>query len=81
MLYTGLNYHRSFSYVTTMNEKGEVIGQSYVSAKPLRLNREFLRYRASLIKIQTGINDKSHVTLAKNNQANILKLGQRKPFR
>ena len=27
MLYTGLDYHRSFSYITTMNEKGEVIGQ------------------------------------------------------
>ena len=27
MLYTGLDYHRSFSYITTINEKGEVIGQ------------------------------------------------------
>ena len=81
MLYTVIDYHRSFSYVTTMNEKGEFIGQSYVPAKPVKLNRELLRYRASLIKIQTGINDKIHTTLTKNNQANILKLGQRKPFR
>ena len=27
MLYTGLDYPRSFSYITTMNEKGEIIGQ------------------------------------------------------
>jgi hypothetical protein len=24
MLYTGFDYHRSFSYLTTMNEKGEI---------------------------------------------------------
>jgi hypothetical protein len=27
MLYTGIDYHRSFSYLTTMNEKGEIISQ------------------------------------------------------
>ena len=27
MLYTGLNYHRSFSYITTVNDKGEIIAQ------------------------------------------------------
>ena len=27
MLYTGLDLHRSFSYVTTMNDKGEIVGQ------------------------------------------------------
>ena len=27
MLYTGLDYHGSFSYTTTMNDKGEIIGQ------------------------------------------------------
>ena len=27
MLYTGLDLHRSFSYITTMNEKGEIVGQ------------------------------------------------------
>ena len=35
--------------------------------KPLRLNRELLRYRASLVKIQTGIKNKIHAILAKNN--------------
>jgi hypothetical protein len=25
MLYTGVDYHGSFSYPTTMNEKGEII--------------------------------------------------------
>jgi len=27
MLYTGLDYHRGFSYITTMNDKGEIISQ------------------------------------------------------
>ena len=148
MLYTGIDLHRSFSYITTMNDKGEVLGQkklpsngeiaeflkefdesmevaieaspswywlydhlegegfdvklshplktkaiayakvktdkvdsatlahllrsdllplSYVPEKPVRLNRELLRYRASLVKIQTGIKNKIHTILAKNN--------------
>jgi transposase len=148
MLYTGLDYHRSFSYITTMNDKGEIIGQkkmpgngeivdflkefgesmevaieatpswywlydclenegfevklshplrtkaiayakvktdkvdsatlahllrsdllplSYVPEKPVRLNRGLLRYRASLVKIQTRIKNKIHTILAKNN--------------
>jgi transposase len=148
MLYTGIDYHRSFSYLTTMNEKGKVISQkklpsngeivdflksfdesmeiaieatpswywlydnledegfevklshplkikaiayakvktdkvdsvtlahllrsnllplSYVPEKPVRLNRELLRYRASLVKIQTGVKNKIHTILAKNN--------------
>jgi len=148
MLYTSVDYHRSFSYLTTMNEKGEIITQkrlpsnreivdflksfgesmeiaieatpswywlydeleeegfrvklshplktkaiasakvktdkvdsatlahllrsnllplSYVPEKPVRLNRELLRYRASLVKIQTGVKNKIHTILAKNN--------------
>jgi len=148
MLYTGIDYHRSFSYLTTMNEKGEVVSQkklpssgeivdflksfgesmeiaieatpswywlydeledegfqvklshplktkaiasakvktdkvdsatlahllrsnllplSYVPEKPVRLNRELLRYRASLVKIQTRVKNKIHTILAKNN--------------
>jgi transposase len=148
MLYTGVDYHRSFSYLTTMNDKGEIITQkklpsngeivdflkefgeemavaieatpswywlydeledegfqvrlshplktkaiayakvktdkvdsatlahllrsnllplSYVPEKPVRLNRELLRYRASLVKIQTGVKNKIHTVLAKNN--------------
>lgn len=148
MLYTGVDYHKSFSYLTTMNDKGEIITQkklpsngeivnflksfgesmeiaieatpswywlydelegegfqvklshplktkaiasakvktdkvdsatlahllrsnllplSYVPGKIDRLNREILRYRASLVKIQTGVKNKIHTILAKNN--------------
>ena len=35
--------------------------------KSIRLNRELLRYRASLVKIQTGVKNKIHTILAKNN--------------
>ena len=151
MLYTGLDFHRSFTYVTTMNEKGEIVGQkklpsngevvdflkgfndsmevaiestpswywlydsledegfnvklshplrtkaiayakvktdkvdsatlahllrsdllplSYVPERPVRLSRELLRYRASLVKIQTRIKNKIHMVLAKNNVNN-----------
>jgi transposase len=149
MLYTGLDLHKSFSYITTMNEKGEILSQrklpsngeivdylkefgeemevaieatpswywlydhledggfevklshplktkaiayakvktdkvdsvtlahllrsnllplSYVPEKPIRLNRELLRYRASLVKIQTSVKNKIHTILAKNNE-------------
>ena len=27
MLYTGVDLHRGFSYITTMNDKGEIVGQ------------------------------------------------------
>jgi len=146
MLYTGIDYHRSFSYLTTMNEKGEIITQkklpsngeivdflkefeeemeiaveatpswywlydhlenegfqvrlshplktkaiayakvktdkvdsatlahllrsnllplSYVPEKETRLNRELLRYRAGLVRIQTRVKNKIHTVLAK----------------
>lgn len=32
MLYTGLDSHRSFSYITTMNDKGEIVGQKKLSS-------------------------------------------------
>jgi len=148
MLYTGIALHRSFSYITTMNDKDEVLGQkklpsngeiaeflkdfgetmevaieaspswywlydhledegfkvklshplkskaiayakvktdkvdsatlahilrsnllplSYVPERPVRLNMELLLYRASLVKVQTGIKNKIHNILAKNN--------------
>ncbi len=148
MLYTGLDLHKSFSYITTMDERGEIIGQkklpsngeiveflkgfedtmevaieatpswywlydcleeegfdvrlshplrtkaiasakvktdkvdsatlahllrgnllplSYVPEKPVGLNRELLRYRASLVKIQTRVKNKIHSILAKSN--------------
>jgi len=148
MFYTGVDYHKSFSYLTTMNEKGEIVTQkklpsngeiidflksfgesmeiaieatpswywlydhledegfqvrlshplktkaiayakvktdkvdsatlahllrtnllplSYVPEKETRLNRELLRYRASLVKIQTSVKNKIHTILAKSN--------------
>jgi transposase len=148
MLYTGLDLHRSSSYITTVDERGNIISQkklpsngevvdflkefgeemeiaiestpswywlydqlekegfdvklshplktkaiayakvktdkvdsatlahllrsdllplSYVPAKPVRLNRELLRYRASLVKIQSVTKNKIHTILAKNN--------------
>ena len=148
MLYTGIDLHKSFSYITTMSDKGEVLGQkklpsngeiaeflkefdesmevaieaspswywlydhledegfdvklshplktkaiayakvktdkvdsatlahllrsnllplSYVPERTVRLNRELLRYRASLVKIQTRLKNKIHTILAKNN--------------
>jgi len=33
----------------------------------VRLNRKLFRYRASLVKIQTGVKNKIHTILAKNN--------------
>ena len=27
MLYTGIDLHRSFSYITIMNDRGEIVGQ------------------------------------------------------
>ena len=30
MLYTGLDLHKSFSYITTMNDKGQIVGQKKV---------------------------------------------------
>ena len=151
MLYSGLDFHRSFTYVTTMDEKGEILGQkklpsngeivdflkgfedsmevaieatpswywlydcleeegfdvklshplrtkaiayakvktdkvdsatlahllrsdllplSYVPERPVRLSRELLRYRASLVNIQTRVKNKIHMVLAKNNLNN-----------
>ncbi len=39
MLYTRIDYHRSFSYLTTMNEKGEAITQ-----KKLPSNEEIVDF-------------------------------------
>jgi len=27
MLYTGLDFHKSFSYITTVNDQGDILGQ------------------------------------------------------
>jgi len=47
--------------------RSDMLPLSYVPEKPVRLNRELLRYRASLVKVQTGIKNKIHTILAKNN--------------
>jgi len=47
--------------------RSNLLPLSYVPEKPVGLNRELLRYRASLVKIQTGIKNKIHTILAKNN--------------
>ena len=39
MLYTGLDYHKSFSYITTMNDRGEILSQ-----KKLPSNGEIVDY-------------------------------------
>ena len=151
MLYSGLDFHRSFTYATTMDKKGEILNQkklpsneeivdylkefedsmevaiestpswywlydsledegfdvklshplrtkaiayakvktdkvdsttlahllrsdllplSYVPERSVRLSRELLRYRASLVKIQTRVKNKIHMVLAKNNVSN-----------
>jgi len=40
---------------------------SYVPTKETRMDRELLRYRASLVKLQTGVKNRVHAVLAKNN--------------
>ena len=47
--------------------RSNLLPLSHVPEKSVRLNRELLRYRASLVKIQTGIKNKIHTILAKNN--------------
>jgi hypothetical protein len=37
MLYTGVDYHRSFSFLTVMNEKGEIIAQEKLPSNGRRL--------------------------------------------
>lgn len=47
--------------------RAELLPLSYVPSKPIRMQRELLRYRASLVKAQTGIKNRIHAILAKNN--------------
>jgi transposase len=47
--------------------RADLLPLSYVPAKSIRMQRELLRYRASLVKIQTGVKNRVHVILAKNN--------------
>jgi len=47
--------------------RADLVPLSYVPPKPVRMHRELLRYRASLVKVQTGTKNRVHSILAKNN--------------
>jgi len=47
MLYTGLDFHKSLPYITTMNEKGKVIGQ-----KKLPSNAEVVEFLKGTISVE-----------------------------
>ncbi len=39
MFYTGLDFHKSFSYITTMNDKGQIVAQKKVTERTLPAKR------------------------------------------
>ena len=39
MLYTGLDFHKSFSYITTMDDKGQIVAQKKVTERTLPAKR------------------------------------------
>ena len=39
MLYTGLDFHKSFSYITTMDDKGQIVAQEKVTERTLPAKR------------------------------------------
>lgn len=47
--------------------RADLLPLSYVPQRNVRMQREVLRYRASLVRIQTGIKNRVHAILAKNN--------------
>jgi transposase len=47
--------------------RADLLPLSYVPKRDIRMQRELLRYRASLVRIQTGIKNRVHAILAKNN--------------
>jgi transposase len=47
--------------------RADLLPLSYVPQWNVRMQREPLRYRASLVRIQTGTKNKVHAILAKNN--------------
>lgn len=47
--------------------RADLLPLSYVPERNVRMQRELLRYRASLVRIQTGIKNRVHAILAKNN--------------
>ena len=47
--------------------RSNLLPLSYVPERSMRLSRELMRYRASLVKIQTRVKNKIHMVIAKNN--------------
>jgi len=47
--------------------RGDLLPFSYVPERSVRMLRELLRYRVSLVKIQTSLKNRIHSILAKNN--------------
>ena len=47
--------------------RSELLPLSYIPSMPVRMQRELLRYRASLVRVQTGIKNRIHAILAKRN--------------
>jgi len=47
--------------------RADLLPLSYIPEKPVRMLRELLRYRMSLVKIQTSLKNRIHSILAKNN--------------
>lgn len=50
--------------------RADLLPLSYVPHRDVRMQWELLRYRASLVRIQTGLKNRVHAILAKNNIAN-----------
>lgn len=51
-------------------DRMDFVPESYITDIKTRHSRELLRYRAALVKIQTGIKNRVHAILAKNNIPN-----------
>lgn len=47
--------------------RADLLPSSYIPEKHIRLQRELLRYRTSLVRIQTGIKNRIHSILSKSN--------------
>jgi transposase len=46
--------------------RGELIPPAYIPSRPIRDLRELLRYRAALVRVQTGIKNRVHAILLKH---------------
>jgi len=45
MLYTGLDFHKSFSYITTMDDKGQIVAQKKVTEREDAAGKEEAQYK------------------------------------